>query len=164
MATASKMDYYKSLPRKRMGSGVILQNSKGEVLLLKPTYKDHWEIPGGVVEEHESPKETAEREVFEEIGLHIEIRSCLVIHYRSASEDRDESIMFVFDAGVLVDGVELTLEEKEIAEAKFVSFQDAMVMTGKYIATRFPFCEQALKEKRTIYLESIGKLEATFVS
>ena len=40
-------DYYKNLPRKRMGSGALFFNSKDEALIVKPNYKDHWEIPGG---------------------------------------------------------------------------------------------------------------------
>jgi 8-oxo-dGTP pyrophosphatase MutT (NUDIX family) len=37
------------------------------VLLLEPTYKNDWEIPGGIIEDNESPKECCEREVFEEL-------------------------------------------------------------------------------------------------
>lgn len=33
------------------------------ILLLEPTYKDNWEIPGGIIEENESPKEACEREI-----------------------------------------------------------------------------------------------------
>jgi 8-oxo-dGTP pyrophosphatase MutT (NUDIX family) len=83
MKKSSPLSYYQSLPKKRMGSGVIIRNKKGEILLLKTSYKDHWEIPGGGVEENESPLQAAEREVYEEIGLNIKIKSCLVIHYRA---------------------------------------------------------------------------------
>ena len=158
------MDYYKSLPKKRMASGMIIRNVEGKMLVLKTTYKDHWEIPGGVVEENESPKQAAEREVFEETGLQIKTSSCLVIHYRSAQETQDENIMFVFDGGVIDDHTALQLEEKEISEARFVSFTEAISLVGERLASRLPFCEQALKEKRTMYLESIGELQPTFVS
>ncbi len=157
-------EYYKSLPRKRMGSGVIIRNSKGEILLLKTTYKDHWEIPGGVVEENESPKQTAERETQEETGLTIKISSCLVVHYRSAQDEQDENIMFVFDGGVIADDAEIRLDSKEISEAKFISFENAPSLVGERIASRLPYCEQALKEKRVFYLESIGELKPTFKS
>jgi len=43
-------DYYKSLPMKRMGSGALFFDSAGRILIVKPSYKDVWEIPGGVVE------------------------------------------------------------------------------------------------------------------
>lgn len=79
-----------------MASGVIIRNKKGEILILKTTYKNHWEIPGGVVEFNESPREAAEREVREELGLRIKVTQCLVIHYRSAQGGQDENIMFIF--------------------------------------------------------------------
>ena len=160
----TQADYYKSLPRKRMGSGVIIRNVKGEILVLKTTYKDHWEIPGGVVEENESPKQTSEREALEELGLAVNISSCLVIHYRSVSDEQDENIMFVFDGGVMADNVKLQLNNKEISEAKFVSFQAAVPLVGARIASRLPYCEQAIRDKKTIYLESIGVLNPIFIS
>lgn len=156
------MSYYKSLPRKRMASGVLIRNKDGNILILKTTYKDHWEIPGGVVEENESPIQAAEREVKEEIGLDIKIDLCLVIHYRNAQNKQDENIMFVFDGGIIDDINDLKLENKEISEGKFVSIQEAMFLVGERIASRLPFCERALREKKTIYLESIDAINPTF--
>lgn len=157
-------NYYKSLPRKRMASGVIIRNKNGDILILKTNYKDHWEIPGGIVEKNESPKQTAERETMEEIGIKITASSCLVIHYRSAQSKQDENIMFVFDGGIIKDTQNLHLNKKEIIEAKFLSFKEATKLVGNRIASRLPFCEKALKEKQTIYLESIGQIEPTFIS
>jgi 8-oxo-dGTP diphosphatase len=157
------VEYYKSLPRKRMASGVLVRNTKGEMLVLKTTYKDHWEIPGGVVEENESPIQAAVREAQEEIGLAIEAPSCLVVHYRAAQGAQDENIMFVFDGGIVADATELKLDGKEIAEAKFVPFKDAALLVGERIASRLPACERALKEKRTIYLESIENIKPSFI-
>lgn len=159
MKKTSPLSYYQSLPKKRMGSGVIIRNKKGEILVLKTSYKDHWEIPGGVVEDNESPLQTAEREVYEEIGLKIKIKSCLVIHYRAGMKGQDENIMFVSDGGILTNLNKLKLDGKEIVEAKFVSFEQAVKLVGTRIGSRLSFCKQALKEKRTIYLESTKKMK-----
>lgn len=164
MNNTSISDYHKSLPKKRMGSGVIIRNEKGEILILKTTYKDHWEIPGGVVEENESPVQTAERETLEEIGVKLNIDFCLVMHYRSAQLGIDENIMFVFDGGLVKNIDQLKLDPKEIAEAKFISFNDALTLVGDRLGSRLPFCEQALKEKRTIYLESVGEMMPRLLS
>lgn len=48
-------EYHRTLPAKRMASGAILRNLKGQVLVVEPAYKDLWELPGGVVERGESP-------------------------------------------------------------------------------------------------------------
>jgi len=74
-------DYYKNLPKKRMGVGVLIFNDKEEVLIVKTSYKDHWSIAGGVVEEKESPKETLIREVKEEIGLDLKEVKFLSVDY-----------------------------------------------------------------------------------
>ena len=39
----------------RVGAGVLFRDGAGRVLLVKPTYKNGWEIPGGYVERGESP-------------------------------------------------------------------------------------------------------------
>jgi hypothetical protein len=35
-------DYTATLPRKRMGAGVLLSDDQGRVLLVEPTYTDYW--------------------------------------------------------------------------------------------------------------------------
>jgi 8-oxo-dGTP diphosphatase len=52
-----------------MAAGLLLFDAAGRVLLVKPTYKDHWDVPGGVVESNESPRDAARRELGEELGL-----------------------------------------------------------------------------------------------
>lgn len=57
------------------GAGIILLNSNDEVLLIlrdnKPgiPYPNMWDIPGGQVENGETPDETIRREMNEELGL-----------------------------------------------------------------------------------------------
>jgi 8-oxo-dGTP diphosphatase len=64
-------DYTTTLPRKRMGAGVLFGDGAGRVLLVEPAYKDYWEIPGGCVDADESPYQAAIREAKEELGLSI---------------------------------------------------------------------------------------------
>lgn len=115
--------FYESLPRKRMAAGCVLFNRKGDLMLLKPTYKDGWEIPGGVVEDDESPKMCCEREVLEEIGLALVMQRLLVLDYNSypAESHKTESLMFIFDGAVISDEKLSTicLNKEEISEWKF---------------------------------------------
>jgi 8-oxo-dGTP diphosphatase len=46
---------------------VLFRDAAGRVLLVKPTYKNGWEIPGGYVDAGESPRAAAAREVKEEL-------------------------------------------------------------------------------------------------
>jgi len=50
---------------------VIIQNKEGKILLLKDK-KWGWNLPGGKIEENETPEEAAKREVWEETNLVVE--------------------------------------------------------------------------------------------
>ncbi|GAB4532071.1 MAG: hypothetical protein Tsb0014_16140 [Pleurocapsa sp.] len=52
----NRQEYLASLPKKIMGAGCLLFNTEGKILIVKPTYKDAWNLPGGVVEANESPR------------------------------------------------------------------------------------------------------------
>lgn len=47
--------YVANLNRKRMAAGVLFRDVLGRVLLVEPSYKPNWEIPGGAVEADEPP-------------------------------------------------------------------------------------------------------------
>ena len=48
-------EFFKNLPRKYTGSGALFFDADSKVLMVKPTYKEGWEVPGGLGEENESP-------------------------------------------------------------------------------------------------------------
>lgn len=69
--------------------GGFVTNEKGQVLLLKsPRYED-WEFPGGQVEEGETLPDALEREVFEETGIVVRVKSLIGIY----SNTRKPSIL-----------------------------------------------------------------------
>ncbi|MEO3923608.1 NUDIX hydrolase [Micromonosporaceae bacterium B7E4] len=94
-------DHTATLPRKRMGAGLLFTDPAGRVLLVEPTYKEHWEIPGGCVEAGESPYAAARREVAEELGLVVAPGRLLVVDWVPPRPGRTEGVMFVFDGGRL---------------------------------------------------------------
>ena len=51
---------------------VVIQNEKGELLVIFQKKWNCWVFPGGKIEPNETPLEAAKREVFEETNLIIE--------------------------------------------------------------------------------------------
>ena len=92
-----RQTYLEQLPKKRMGAGVLVMDENGRILLVQPSYKPNWEIPGGVVEKGESPRACCQREVQEELGIQLKIGQLLIIDYSSATDAKTESLMFIFD-------------------------------------------------------------------
>lgn len=89
------------LPRKRMGAGAMFVDELGRVLLVEPTYKDYWELPGGVVEAGESPHAAVVREIREELGLTLPVGRLLVVDWVPPGLYPSDGLMLVFDGGVL---------------------------------------------------------------
>jgi ADP-ribose pyrophosphatase YjhB (NUDIX family) len=49
--------------RKRVAADMLIRDEAGRVLLVNPTYKDFWDLPGGMAEANEPPRAAAEREL-----------------------------------------------------------------------------------------------------
>jgi len=101
VASAESDDYTATLPRKRMGAAVLFTDNADRVLLVDPTYKDYWEIPGGAVDADESPHAAACREIREELGMSRPPGRLLVVDWVPPQSGRTEGLMTVFDGGVL---------------------------------------------------------------
>src|SRR5215211_8796466 len=70
----------KNYPVHIVAAGAFVTNSQGQVLMIKsPRYGD-WEFPGGQVEESETIPQAVEREVFEESGIVVRIKSLVGIY------------------------------------------------------------------------------------
>ncbi len=106
----------------RLAAGARILNLSGELLIVKPSYKSYWHIPGGVVEKSESPLEACVREVREEIGWSIEPECLLAVNHEREKTDYQSKVIFVFDGGIISDQdiSQLVLQKNEISEIKFI--------------------------------------------
>jgi ADP-ribose pyrophosphatase YjhB (NUDIX family) len=77
------------LPRVPVSAGALLHDGSGRILILKPTYKAGWTVPGGQMEEDgESPWEACRREVAEETGLVVERGRLVCVDFLRPRRDR----------------------------------------------------------------------------
>ncbi|GIH06665.1 hypothetical protein Rhe02_47320 [Rhizocola hellebori] len=126
-------------PRKRVGADVLFRDKAGRILLVDPSYKPDWDLPGGMAEANEPPLETAIRELREELGLEYHGGRLLVVDWVAPHGPWDDSLMFVFDGGVLSaeDQAAIRLEEGgELREARFVTDEEAKGLLRSYVWAR----------------------------
>lgn len=133
MSDLPKAEFLASIPKKNIGSIVLLQNEKGEFLLEKPSYHDFWIAPGGVVEKNESPKAGAVREIKEELGLELNSLDFLgVVYGQSDFGTEFDLIVFIFNGGVLSTEKikDIKIDGEEILDFKFFKKEEIDSMLG----------------------------------
>ncbi len=141
------------LPRIPVSAGALIFDRAGRLLILKPTYKSGWTIPGGVMEaEGESPWEACRREVREETGIDVARGRLAAVDFRRPRPGRPGGIRFLFDCGK-VSGhalADLVLQPEEISESRLAPLADALVLLRGPIRRRV---RAATRSRRLVYLE-----------
>jgi 8-oxo-dGTP diphosphatase len=112
--------WFARLPGVVVAAGALITDPASLVLLVKPNYRDHWTLPGGVCEHGEPPHAGCAREVAEEIGLWLPVGGLLAIDWSQPYGQHARPIMhFVFDGGTLDDGADIVLQREELDDFRF---------------------------------------------
>ncbi|MFI0487195.1 NUDIX domain-containing protein [Actinomadura sp. 9N215] len=98
-----RIDYYDDPNAPKANSlvpsvNVVVENDKGEILMIRRTDNGNWALPGGAIDLGESVTQAAIRETKEETGIDVEITGLVgiysdpkhIIHYTSNNEVRQE--------------------------------------------------------------------------
>jgi 8-oxo-dGTP pyrophosphatase MutT (NUDIX family) len=67
----------------RLGCSAAIFDEQGRILLTKRSDNGQWCLPGGAVDPGETVAEACEREVWEEIGLHVQVKRLVGIYSHS---------------------------------------------------------------------------------
>jgi 8-oxo-dGTP diphosphatase len=141
------------LPGIPVSAGALIFDRSGRLLILKPTYKSGWTIPGGVMEaDGESPWEACRREVREETGIEVARGRLAAVDFRRQRPDRPGGVRFLFDCGKVSDQAlsGLVLQPEEISESRLAPLADALVLLRGPIRRRV---RAATRGRRLVYLE-----------
>lgn len=141
--------------RKRVAADALIRDPTGRVLMVDPTYKEGWDLPGGMVEDNESPSDGVRREVAEELHLTVAPGRPLVVEWVDAHGPWDDQMVFVFDGGTLTadDIAGIAITDDEIAEWRFVEPSEPGVLLRPHIRERLLAACDALKAGDTAYYE-----------
>ena len=149
-------DFTATLPRKRMGAGVLLSDPNGRVLLVEPSYKDYWEIPGGAVEADESPYAAVIREVEEELCLPVRPGRLLVTDWVPSRPGRTEGLMLLFDGGILTpeQTARIRLPAEELRGWAWCTEEEAGRRLSGLLTRRIVAAVRARADNTMAYLEN----------
>jgi 8-oxo-dGTP pyrophosphatase MutT (NUDIX family) len=138
----------------RTAAGVLIFDEAGRVLLVNPTYKPGWEIPGGYLHPGETPSEGAARELKEELGLTTPIGRLLVADWAPHPSEGDK-LLFVFDGGLITDAdrAQITPDGVEIGEYAFHEEGQLDAALIPRLARRVHAAFAARADGETVYLE-----------
>ncbi|HEY8986010.1 MAG TPA: NUDIX hydrolase [Streptomyces sp.] len=114
--------------RKRAAADALIRDQDGRLLLVNPTYKEGWDLPGGMAEDNEAPEDALRRELREELGLTIASLRFLCVDWVGPHGPWDDLLGFVFDAGVVSpeQAAQLKLSDEEISEYRFFEVAEAL--------------------------------------
>jgi 8-oxo-dGTP diphosphatase len=148
------------LPAIPVSAGAMIFDAKGRLLILKPTYKSGWTIPGGVMEaDGETPWQACRREVLEECGIDVRAGRLACTDFRPARPDRPGGIRYLFDCGQAEDAAlaAITLQPEEIAEYRLASLDTALTLLRPAVRRRV---RAGTRRRRFVYLENGRRVPA----
>jgi 8-oxo-dGTP pyrophosphatase MutT (NUDIX family) len=131
----------------------LIWDTRERLLILKPTYKKGWTIPGGQIDaDGESPWAACRRESFEEVGLALGRGRLVCVDFRPPRPGRPGGLRFVFDCGSVdaATSTSIRLQEEEIEEHRFVELGAALDLLSAPLRRRVRHCAGAA---HCVYLE-----------
>jgi 8-oxo-dGTP diphosphatase len=127
------------LPAIPVSAGALIFDRAGRLLILKPTYKSGWTIPGGVMEaDGETPWEACRREVREECGIDLHAGRLACMDFRRPGRRRRGGIRYLFDCGPFGDETlaGIVLQPEEISEYRLTGLPEALDLRRNPIRRR----------------------------
>ena len=141
------------LPAIPASAGALIFDAAGRLLIVKPTYKSGWTIPGGVMEaDGETPWEACRREVREECGIDIRHGRLVCMDFRRPRPGKPGGIRFLFNCGTIDDAglAAIVLQAEELSSYRLAGLPEALTLLRRPIRRRV---QAATSATTLVYLE-----------
>jgi ADP-ribose pyrophosphatase YjhB (NUDIX family) len=136
----------------RIAAGALFVEDD-RILLVRKTYSNGWDIPGGYVDAGESPAAACQRELKEELGIQREVERLLVIDW-APHVDEGDKILYVFDCGDLgTDEKRIQLADDELDLWEWVPISRLPDYVIPRLARRLTSAYKAHAAGTQLYLE-----------
>ena len=110
-------------PKIRLASRGIVIRDDGKIAIFNKSKKNEYKLPGGGIENDETPEDTFKREVLEETGCVVEIIKKLGITEEYKYKTNFKQISNVYLGKVLEDTKQLNITEKEKNEGSRIIWE-----------------------------------------
>jgi len=141
-------------------AAALITNTSGQTLLVSNPYRDGLVLPGGLIEQDESPATAAEREALEEVGLDVTVIRLLVVQHKPVYGIKPSSLQFVFDCDPVDDDVLLRLQADEISGTYWLDEEMAVSRHTARGQARLGQAFVARAQGSTVYMDEGRKLES----
>lgn len=130
-------DFWATVPRVITGASAYITDERGRVLLVDPNYREHWNLPGGLVDAGEHPAQACAREVAEEVGLTVEVGRLLTVNWVDGLPQVPcPLVTFVFDGGEIASDTPITLQVEELDDYGFFTVEEAGRLLAGHVHER----------------------------
>ena len=130
--------FFATLPQKVVAAAVLCRNAQGQLLVVHDSFKQHWTIPGGVVDANEDPRSAAVREAWEEAGVRVDAGAVLGV-FSALWPDR----LIVIYAAEIVVGADhrfTPLHAHEIDAVTWMDLDEALRTLAPHMAQQVRAC------------------------
>lgn len=144
-----------SLTTHLTSAGALFTDPAGRILIVKPNYRDHWLLVGGLLDQGESPEQACRREVKEEIGLDRPPGRLLLVDWTPPSPARPLPLIeFIFEGGT-IEPDQILLDTSELDEHCFAPADQAMSLLSGDGQRRLAAAIKAQQTGTTLYRSGV---------
>ncbi|MFD9302761.1 NUDIX domain-containing protein [Streptomyces sp. NPDC060048] len=136
--TDSVRAYYAAQPAPLVAATGIVLDPRGRVLVLTTSYKTELELPGGGVEDTETPEEGLARELKEELDLSVPVGRLLAVDSRPPGPLGRSLVVHLHLVGPLTpaEAAAISFPDGEVTEARWLTPDEAYEALPARIAPR----------------------------